>query len=89
MIRLSKDIILPRSISRQIAVRATCRANASLPAKAHRPQGMDVTKEHFVIPDRRSWQHCTSERFQSDASHIPLDRITIGDAGPVKGTSPQ
>jgi hypothetical protein len=92
MIRLSKDIISRRSIPKRPAALATLRikvaGRATLPVKTHRKKGTAM-KEHLVIPDRRSWQHCTKERFQSDASHIALDRPTIGNTGPAQGTSPQ
>ena len=88
MIRLSKDIISRRSIPKRPATLATLRVKVSRRARPIQQQtGTDMTKEHFKIPDRRSWQHCT--RFQSDASHIALDRITIGNTGSALETSPQ
>jgi len=87
MIRLSKDIISRRSILKRPATLATPRVKVTRPA--HRQKGTATMKGHFKIPARRSWQHCMNERFQSDASHIALDRTTIGDTGPAQGTSPQ
>ena len=91
MIRLSKDIISRRSIPKRPATLATPRVKIvrRRPVKAHRQEGMATMKDHLKIPARRSWQHCTNERFQSDASHIALDRITIGDTGSAQETSPQ
>lgn len=47
-------------------------------------------QDSLKIPVRRSWQHC-QERFHADASHIGMDRITIGDTGSSSalGTSTQ
>jgi len=90
MIRLSKDIISRRSIPKRPAALATLRVKVTYRKRpAHRLEGTATMTEYFKIPDRRSWQHCTKERFQSDASHIALDRSTIGDSGPEQGTSPQ
>jgi hypothetical protein len=89
MIRLSKDIILRRSIPKRPAALATPRVKIVRPVKAHRQEGAATMKDHLKIPARRSWQHCQDERFQSDASHIALDRPTIGDTGFGLKTSPQ
>lgn len=85
MIRLSKDIISRRSIPKRPAALATPRVKVT--RRTHRQEG--TMQDNFKIPALRSWQHCTNERFQSDASHIPLDRITIGDTGSAQETSPQ
>lgn len=85
MIRLSKDIISRRSIPKRPT--ALAKRRVARPVKTHRQQGAAAMKDHLKIPDRRSWQHCT--RFQSHASHIALDRITIGDTGSAQETSPQ
>jgi hypothetical protein len=90
MIRLSKDIISRRSIPKRPATLATLRVKVARRTRpAHRQEGTATMQDNFKIPDRRSWQHCTKERFQSHASHIALDRSTIGDTGPAQGTSPQ
>jgi hypothetical protein len=90
MIRLSKDIISRRSIPKRPAALATLRLKVTRRARQIQRQTGTVTmQDNFKIPDRRSWQHCTKERFQSHASHMALDRSTIGDTGPAQGTSPQ
>lgn len=93
MIRLSKDIILRRSIPKRPATLATPRVKIvrRSPVKAHRQEGTATMKDHLKIPARRSWQHCQKERFHPDAMHIGMDRPTIGDTGPgaTQGTSPQ
>jgi hypothetical protein len=90
MIRLSKDIISRRSIPKRPGTLATLRVKAARSSRpANRQEETAAMQDQFKIPARRSWQHCIKERFQSDESHIPLDRSTIGDTGPVQGTSPQ
>lgn len=87
MIRLSKDIILRRSIPKRPATLATLRVK--IMRRTHRQEGTATMKDHLKIPARRSWQRCQDERFQSDASHIALDRPAIGDTGSAQETSPQ
>lgn len=85
MIRLSKDIILRRSVPKRPT--ALAKRRITRPAKTH--QETATMQDDLKIPARRSWQHCQDERFQSHASHIALDRITIGETGSAQETSPQ
>ena len=83
MIRLSKDIIRRRPISKKRPTAlATLRIKSTrpaLPPQGRGYKGMVMRMVHGVISVRRSWlRNAPQEKFHSDVQDIAMDRPTIG-----------